>query len=54
MESVAVQQVKIMPDVLIQGSSDGSQGAISGLLGMQILKQLGKKMNNGDDSTQAN
>ena len=54
MESIAVQQVKIMPDVLIQGNSEGSQGAISGLLGMQILQQLGKKVNNGDDKSQTN
>jgi hypothetical protein len=43
-----------MPDVLIQGNSDESQGAISGLLGMQILRQLGKKVNNGDDGSQTN
>jgi uncharacterized membrane protein YqiK len=44
MESVAAQNVKIMPDVLI-GGGDGTSGGISGLLGLQLLEQLGKKMN---------
>ncbi len=48
MESIANQNVKIMPDVLIGGNGDGANGGISGLLGLQILPQLGKKVNNGD------
>ena len=43
MESIAAQNVKIMPDVLI-GNSEGGNGGISGLLGLQILQQLGKKV----------
>jgi len=53
MESVANQNVKIMPDVLI-GGGDGATGGISGLLGLQLLQQLGKKMNNGDDKKAKN
>ena len=49
MESIATQNVKIMPDVLISGNGDGTNGSISGLLGLQILDQLGKKVNNGSD-----
>ncbi len=50
MESVATQNVKIMPDVLIGG--DGANGGISGLLGLQLLEQLGKKVNgNGNGHT---
>lgn len=49
MESIATQNVKIMPDVLIAGSGDGANGSISGLLGLQILDQIGKKVNNGND-----
>ena len=49
MESIANQNVKIMPDVLIGGGSDNANGGISGLLGLQILEQLGKKVNNGND-----
>ena len=50
MESIAAQNVKIMPDVLIGGNGEGSNGAINGLLGLQILQQLGKKVseNNGN------
>jgi uncharacterized membrane protein YqiK len=47
MESIAAQNVKIMPDVLI-GNSEGGNGAINGLLGLQILQQLGKKVDNGN------
>ncbi len=43
MESVATQNVKIMPDVLI-GGTDGATGGISGLLGLQLLEKLGKKV----------
>jgi len=48
MESIANQNVKIMPDVLIGGNGDGANGGISGLLGLQILQQLGRKVN-GDE-----
>jgi len=49
MESIATQNVKIMPDVLIGGGNNESgNGAINGLLGLQILQQLGKKVNNGN------
>jgi uncharacterized membrane protein YqiK len=48
MESVANQNVKIMPDVLI-GGADGTNGGISGLLGLQLLEQLGKKVGNSHD-----
>jgi len=47
MESIAQQNVKIMPDVLI-GNGEGGNGAINGLLGLQILQQLGKKVDNGN------
>src|SRR5678809_312262 len=49
MESIASQNVKIMPDVLISGGGDNANGGISGLLGLQILDQLGKKVSNGND-----
>ena len=49
MESVAMQNVKIMPDVLI-GGGDGATGGISGLLGLQLLEQLGKKVNGSGNS----
>jgi hypothetical protein len=38
-----------MPDVLIGGgNNENGNGAINGLLGLQILEQLGKKVNNGN------
>src|SRR6185369_1955812 len=52
MESVATQNVKIMPDVLI-GGGDGATGGISGLLGLQLLEQLGKKINGSGQSGDA-
>lgn len=52
MESIATQNVKIMPDVLISGG-DNTNGSISGLLGLQLLEQLGKKTN-GETKTQEN
>ncbi|MEJ0105358.1 MAG: SPFH domain-containing protein [Bacteroidota bacterium] len=54
MESIANQNVKIMPDVLIGGNGDGANGGISGLLGLQILQQLGRKVNNGEDNSKKN
>ncbi len=48
MESIAAEKVKIMPDVLISGNGDSANGGISGLLGLQLLEQLGKKVG-GDD-----
>ncbi len=43
MESIANQNVKIMPDVLINGGGDSTNGGISGLLGLQLLEQIAKK-----------
>ncbi|MBS1915835.1 MAG: flotillin family protein [Bacteroidetes bacterium] len=54
MESIASQHVKIMPDVLIGGNGDGTNSGISGLLGLQILQQLGKKVDSGDSDNSKN
>lgn len=43
MESIANQNVKIMPDVLIGGSGDAASGGISGLLGLKLLEQVDAK-----------
>ena len=37
MEAIGAQQIKIMPDILIGGGADASNGPISGLLGLQLL-----------------
>ncbi len=49
MEAIATQKVKIMPDVLIGGQGDSANGSISGLLGMQLLKQLNNKISQDDE-----
>lgn len=43
MESIGMQHVKIMPDVLISGGGDGANGGISGLLGFKLLEEVAKK-----------
>lgn len=45
MESIATQQVKIMPDILI-GNGAGGNGPVNGLLGLQLLEQLTKSKKN--------
>lgn len=49
-ESIATEKVKIMPDVLINSSGDHATGGISGLLGLQLLEKMGKKLDS--DSSQ--
>lgn len=43
-EEIGRNNVKIMPDMLI-GGQGGNGGAIDGLLGLQILDMMGKKVN---------
>ncbi|MEZ2440129.1 SPFH domain-containing protein [Chitinophaga sp. RCC_12] len=42
MEAIGTQQIRIMPDVLINGG-DGANGPISGLLGLRLLEDVAKK-----------
>lgn len=53
-ESIAAEKVKIMPDVLIGGNGDSANGGISGLLGLQLLEKLGKKVNKDNDGAKIN
>lgn len=53
-ESIAAEKVKIMPDVLIGGGGDNANGGISGLLGLQLLEKLGKKIADTDDPQSKN
>ena len=39
-ENIGKEKIKIIPDVLITGGDGGSNGPISGLLGMQLLEQV--------------
>lgn len=43
MEAIGQQHIKIMPDILISGGGDSSNGPIGGLLGLKLLEQLGNK-----------
>jgi uncharacterized membrane protein YqiK len=42
-ESIAKDKVKIIPDVLIAGNEGGTNGTISGLLGLKLMDDLSKK-----------
>jgi uncharacterized membrane protein YqiK len=42
-ESIAKDKVKIIPDVLISGNENGTNGTISGLLGLKLMEDLSKK-----------
>ncbi len=53
-ESIAAEKVKIMPDVLIGGNGDSTTGGISGLLGLQLLEKLGKKVTENTDAKNKN
>ena len=41
-ESIGTNGIKIIPEILIQGN-EGGNGPISGLLGMELLKQINEK-----------
>ncbi len=43
-EEIGKSGIKLMPDVLINGGGNNAEGGISGLLGLQILDKLGKKI----------
>ena len=42
-EIIGKDKVKVMPDILITGGGDGSNSALSGLLGMKLMEELGGK-----------
>lgn len=39
-EAIGANKIKVIPDVLIAGSGDSANGSISGLLGMELMKQI--------------
>ena len=43
MEAIGMQGIKIMPDILIGGGGDNANSGISGLLGLKLLEEVGKK-----------
>jgi uncharacterized membrane protein YqiK len=42
-ESIGKDKIKIIPDILITGSSSDQNGALSGLLGMKLMDEMGRK-----------
>ena len=42
-EAIGLNKIKVIPDVLIAGSGDSANGSISGLLGMELMKQMADK-----------
>jgi hypothetical protein len=49
-EEIGKGKVKIMPDLLINGSGQGGNGSLDGLLGMQIMEMMGKGMKPANNS----
>jgi hypothetical protein len=49
-EMIGTNGIKIIPEILISGN-DGGNGPISGLLGMELLKQISEK-NKSEDLTE--
>jgi uncharacterized membrane protein YqiK len=43
-EEIGKNNIKIMPDLLINGGGSGGNGSIDGLLGLQVLEMMGTKM----------
>ncbi len=42
-EAIGANKIKVIPDVLIAGSGDSANGSISGLLGMELMKQIAER-----------
>jgi uncharacterized membrane protein YqiK len=42
-EIIGKDKVKVMPDILITGGNDGTNGPLAGLLGMKLMEELGGK-----------
>jgi uncharacterized membrane protein YqiK len=43
-EEIGKNNIKIIPDLLINGGGSGGNGSIDGLLGLQVLEMMGTKM----------
>ncbi|MFC0182142.1 hypothetical protein ACFFJX_06070 [Pseudarcicella hirudinis] len=42
-ESIGKEKIKVIPDILITGGSGDQNGALSGLLGLRLMEEVGKK-----------
>jgi len=46
-EQIGINNVKIIPEVLVSGNGEGGNGALNGILGMEVLKMV----RNSDETT---
>lgn len=53
-ESIGANKIKVIPDVLITGGNDSPNGPISGLLGLELMKELAKKVGKEEHATVEN
>ena len=53
-EEIGKNGIKIIPEILITGGDNGSNGPISGLLGMELLKQIQEKNTSKTKKTTGN
>jgi hypothetical protein len=42
-ESIGSQKIKVIPDIIITGGNNDQNGALSGLLGLRLMEEMGKK-----------
>ena len=42
-ESIGKDKIKVIPDILITGGNNDQNGALSGLLGLRLMDEMGKK-----------
>ena len=52
-ESIGLNNVKVIPEVLITGNCDSPNGPISGLIGLELMKGLGKHIREGNKGDKA-
>ncbi|HWB63175.1 MAG TPA: SPFH domain-containing protein [Chitinophagales bacterium] len=53
-ETIGENKIKVIPDVLIAGGGDNANGPISGLLGMELLKEIMRKNDKGNSPNTEN
>ncbi|MFN8354957.1 MAG: SPFH domain-containing protein [Spirosomataceae bacterium] len=44
-ENIGKEKIKVIPDILITGGNGDQSGALSGLLGLKLMEEVGKKIN---------
>jgi uncharacterized membrane protein YqiK len=42
-EAIGKEKIKIIPEILISGNGDSTNGGISGLLGLKLLEEINKR-----------